>query len=350
MDGIVDGRTRSCARASPIAAQRRRSPHTEVEETHASGPDRRPRRVPGADAERPPHDVMPGILAGGDPARAQSPARRAVAPGLPGGRSSPFAAAASRPPGSRSSTSRGSGGDRSGWMAIVRGRASPDLETGWSARRDANGRGSGLWRIRPVRPQPLTQDPRWLDAKPVTRDARDPLPATPAAGRTARQPRDPPDGGATRTLASTPRATAARAAFPRRDEIAIISDRDGRSAPSGPAPGGAPRELSSDSGRHYFSPRVGPDGERLVTISTRKSATEAGWGGEGPGRDARGRSSTAGASSSTRRFMPTGCRRGDSRSEGGAERQPAFLRRSPAASIFALRLRGLRPGSARTSG
>lgn len=167
-----------------------------------------------------------------------------------------------------------------GWKDFfLRPSFSPDGDWIVAQRRDASGRGSSLWRIRVgSEPQPLTQDSKWYDAKPVyTHDAREILFLRRAA---AGGPRDilaiAPEGGATRTLASTP-ASDERSVLPspRRDEIAVISDREGRSALYlAPLAGGAPRELSSDSGRHYYSPRWSPDGERLVTISTRTSDAE----------------------------------------------------------------------------
>ena len=74
-------------------------------------------------------------------------------------------------------------------------------------------------------------------------------------------------------LASTPESDERSVLpSPRRDEVAVISDRGGRSALYlAPLAGGAPRELSSDPTRNYFSPRWSPDGERVAAISTRRS-------------------------------------------------------------------------------
>ena len=167
-----------------------------------------------------------------------------------------------------------------GWSDFfLRPSFSPDGEWLVAQRRDSSGRGSSLWRIHAgSTPQPLTQDPTWYDAKPVyTRDAREILFLRRAA---AGGPRDilaiAPSGGSARTLASTP-ASDERSVIPspRRDEIAVVSDRDGRSALYlAPLSGGTLRELSSDRSRHYYSPRWSPDGERLVAISTRKSDGE----------------------------------------------------------------------------
>ncbi len=162
---------------------------------------------------------------------------------------------------------------------FLRPSFSPNGDWLVSQRRDPNGRGSNLWRIQAGSPpQPLTQDPKWFDAKPAyTNDGREILfLRRPAAGG----PRDilgiAPTGGATRTLASTP-GSDERSVLPspQRDEIAVISDRDGRSALYlAPLAGGEPRELSSDPTRNYFSPRWSPDGERVAAISTRRSDGE----------------------------------------------------------------------------
>ncbi len=167
-----------------------------------------------------------------------------------------------------------------GWKDFfLRPSFSPDGDWLVAQRRDPDGRGSNLWRIHAgSAPQPLTQDPRWYDAKPAyTHDGREILFLRRAA---AGGPRDilaiAPGGGATRTLASTP-SSDERSVLPspRRDEIALISDRDGRSALYlAPLEGGTPRQLSSDSDRDYFTPRWSPDGERVVAISTPKGDGE----------------------------------------------------------------------------
>jgi len=167
-----------------------------------------------------------------------------------------------------------------GWNDFfLRPSYSPDGEWLVAQRRDASGRGSSLWRIHAgSAPQPLTQDSNWFDAKPAyTHDAREILFLRRAA---AGGPRDilaiAPGGGATRTLASTP-GSDERSVLPspRRDEIAVVSDRDGRSALYlAPLNGGTLRELSSDRARNYYSPRWSPDGERLAAISTGRSDGE----------------------------------------------------------------------------
>ena len=162
---------------------------------------------------------------------------------------------------------------------FLRPAFSPDGDWLVAQRRDETGRGSTLWRLHEgSAPQPLTQDPNWFDAKPAyTHDGREILfLRRPAAGG----PRDilaiAPSGGATRTLASTP-GSDERSVLPspRRDEIAIISDRDGRfSLYLAPLAGGTPLALGSDPAREYFSPRWSPDGERLAAISTLRSDGE----------------------------------------------------------------------------
>jgi len=162
---------------------------------------------------------------------------------------------------------------------FLRPSFSPDGNWLVAQRRDPTGRGSNLWRIQVgSAPKPLTQDSNWFDTKPVyTRDGREILFLR---RRAAGGPRDvlsiAPSGGATRTLASTPESDERSVLpSPRRDEIALISDRDGRSALYlAPLAGGTPRELSSDPTRDYFSPRWSPDGERLAAISTRRSDGE----------------------------------------------------------------------------
>jgi Tol biopolymer transport system component len=166
---------------------------------------------------------------------------------------------------------------------FLRPSFSPDGDELVAQRRDPNGRGSGLWRIQPgSAPKPLTQDPRWYDNKAAyTRDGREILFLRRAA---AGGPRDiaaiAPDGGPTRTLASTPESDERSVLpSPQRDEIALISDRDGRFALYlAPLAGGTPRLLSSDPGRHCYSGRWSPDGERVVVISTRKTEKELSLG------------------------------------------------------------------------
>jgi TolB protein len=195
-----------------------------------------------------------------------------------------FAFRGGKPPGGIALADLASGTRRviapAGWNDyFLRPGFSPDGDWLVAQRRDANGRGSSLWRIREgSAPQPLTQDPLWFDAKPAyTRDGREILFLRRAAGG---GPRDilaiAPGGGATRTLASTPESDERSVLpSPRRDEIAVISDRDGRSALYlAPLAGGALRELGSDPSRNYFSPRWSPDGERLAAISTSRSDGE----------------------------------------------------------------------------
>jgi Tol biopolymer transport system component len=167
-----------------------------------------------------------------------------------------------------------------GWKDFfLRPGFSPDGEWLVAQRRDENGRGSSLWRVRAgTQPDALTQDPTWFDAKPAyTRDGREILFLRRLA---TGGPRDilaiPAPGGQTRTLASTPESDERSVLpSPRRDEIAVISDRDGRPALYlASLTGGTPRELSSDPTRHYFSPRWSPDGERVVAISTRRTEGE----------------------------------------------------------------------------
>jgi Tol biopolymer transport system component len=195
-----------------------------------------------------------------------------------------FAFRGGKPPGGIALADLGNGTRRviaaSGWKDFfLRPSFSPD--GGWlvAQRRDDQGRGSNLWRLRPGSPpQPLTQEAAWYDAKPVyTRDAREILFLRRAADG---GPRDilaiAPEGGRVRTLASTPESDERSVIpSPRRDEIAIISDREGSSALYlAPLAGGEPRKLSSDPSRHYFAPRWSPDGERVVVISTRRSDGE----------------------------------------------------------------------------
>jgi Tol biopolymer transport system component len=195
-----------------------------------------------------------------------------------------FAFRGGKPPGGIALADLGNGTRQvvaaSGWKDFyLRPNFSPDGEWLVAQRRNSEGRGSSIWRIHlGNQPQPLTEDPAWYDAKPAyTRDAREILFLRRAAGG---GPRDilaiAPETGRMRTLASRPESDERSALpSPKRDEIAIISDRDGRSALYlAPLAGGEPRELSSDTGRHFYSPRWSPDGERVVAISTRTSDGE----------------------------------------------------------------------------
>jgi Tol biopolymer transport system component len=196
-----------------------------------------------------------------------------------------FAFRGGTPPGGIAIVDLGTGTRRviaaAGWKDFfLRPGFSPDGDWIVAQRRDENGRGSSLWRIHAGSPpQALTQDPSWYDAKPAyTRDASEILfLRRPAGGGPADILAIPPGGGATRTLASTP-ASDERSVLPspRRDEVAVISNRDGPWALYlAPLAGGEPRRLSPDSDRHYYSPRWSPDGERLVTIATRESREES---------------------------------------------------------------------------
>jgi Tol biopolymer transport system component len=146
-------------------------------------------------------------------------------------------------------------------------------------RRGADGRGSHLWRIREgAAPEPLTGDEAWFDMKPVpTRDGRE---IVFTRRPTADGKRDvvaiPAQGGAARSLASTPHSDDHSASpSPRRDEIAFVSDRGGPSALYlAPLDGGPPRELLRDGERNLFAPRWSPDGERLAAIATPRSVGE----------------------------------------------------------------------------
>jgi Tol biopolymer transport system component len=188
-----------------------------------------------------------------------------------------FAFRGGKPPGGIAVADLANGSRRvvasSAWKDYyLRPSYAPDGSGLVAQRRDAAGRGSGLWRIPfASAPQPLTQDPTWFDAKPAyTRDGREILFLR---RRASGGPRDimaiAPQGGLTRTLASTPTSDERSVLpSPTRDEIAIISDRDGRSALFlAPLAGGTPRALSADVARHFFSPRWSPDGERLAAIA-----------------------------------------------------------------------------------
>lgn len=153
---------------------------------------------------------------------------------------------------------------------------SPGGELLVAQRRSQDGRGSDLWLRGPgAVMRPLTSDPDFKDIKPFF--SRDGGSVFFTRGPTAGGPRDvariATSGGAVRIVAGDPNADEhSGRPSPTRDELAFVSDRDGR-----------PRVYLSDLGggnvrplgpgdRSAFGPRWSPDGERLV-VTTSETGT-----------------------------------------------------------------------------
>ncbi len=156
---------------------------------------------------------------------------------------------------------------------FLRPSFAPDGASLVAQRRGADARGSHLWTLAlGSAPKALTEDPAWVDMKPVyTRDGSEIFFSRRAA---AGGPSDilaiAASGGAPRTLVGAPASNdhSARPS-PRRDEFVFVADRDGRSALYlAPTAGGAPHPLSADAARDFYAPHWSPDGERVVAIAT----------------------------------------------------------------------------------
>lgn len=145
-------------------------------------------------------------------------------------------------------------------------------------------RGSQLWILAPgAPPRPLTADPRWFDMKVrFERDGKRVLfSRRPASGG----PRDvmsvATDGSDLRVLASTPDSDDHSAhPSPSRDEISLVSDRNGSyDVFLAPLSGGPARALTRTPGRDEYAPHWSPDGELLAVTSSRAAADRTGRGG-----------------------------------------------------------------------
>jgi TolB protein len=142
------------------------------------------------------------------------------------------------------------------------------------AQRGVARRQSHLWILSAEgAPRPLTADGAWFDAKAhFARDgAQVVYSRRPADGGPHDVARVAVEGGAIRTLASTPEADdhSARPS-PSRDEIAFVSNRDGDfDIFLADLSGERVRPLTRTPERDEFAPRWSPDGERLVVTASR---------------------------------------------------------------------------------
>jgi Tol biopolymer transport system component len=135
------------------------------------------------------------------------------------------------------------------------------------------GRASTLWILtRGAKPRALTRDPAWFDLKAAfTRDgARVLFTRRPAAGGAQDVASVDLHGADLRLHASTPASDDhAGTPSPSRDEIALISDREGNDELYlAPLAGGAPRRLTHTPEWNEEAPQWSPDGELLaVTVA-----------------------------------------------------------------------------------
>jgi Tol biopolymer transport system component len=148
----------------------------------------------------------------------------------------------------------------------------PDGERLVSQRRADTGDGSTLWLVtRDAPPRALTDDAAWIDTKPgFTRDGSTVVYSRRPAGGGAREVATVAStGGPPRALPLGPGDHHSASPSPTRDEIALVTERDGRSRILlVDGSGETIRGLRGPEGRDAFAPRWSPDGERLVVTTT----------------------------------------------------------------------------------
>jgi Tol biopolymer transport system component len=149
---------------------------------------------------------------------------------------------------------------------------SPDGATVVVQRREP-GEGSNLWILdRGDRPWRLTEDAQWFDYKPAfTRDgSRIFFSRRRRRGGASSLASIAPDGSGLQVLESTRDSdTHSVVPSPTRDEIAFVSNRDGKfDVFLADLSGENARKLTLSSERSDLAPRWSPDGERLVVTST----------------------------------------------------------------------------------
>jgi Tol biopolymer transport system component len=148
---------------------------------------------------------------------------------------------------------------------------SPDGRLLVAQRRTPENRGSNLWILSAsAPPRRLTSDPDWYDMKAwFMRDgSRIVYTRRPAAGSAFDVVSIALDGRDLRTIAGSEANEHSARASPTRDEIVLVSDRDGSAdAFLADLDGGSLRNLWTNPGRNELAPRWSPDGERIVATS-----------------------------------------------------------------------------------
>jgi Tol biopolymer transport system component len=139
------------------------------------------------------------------------------------------------------------------------------------AQRRIPGRGADLWILSPAeRPRRLVIDPDWHDTKAwFTRDgSRIVYSRRPAAGGNFDVLSVAVGGGDQQTILGSEASEHSARPSPTRDEIVLVSDRDGSAdAFLADLDGGSLRNLWTNPGRNELAPRWSPDGERIVATS-----------------------------------------------------------------------------------
>jgi len=154
---------------------------------------------------------------------------------------------------------------------FLRPNFSPDGRLLVAQRRIPEDQGSNLWILSAsAPPRRLTGDPSWYDMKAwFTRDgSRIVYTRRPVAGGSHDVVSVAVDGGDLRTIAGSEANEHSARASPTRDEVVLVSDRDGSSDLFlADLDGGSLRNLWPNPGRNELAPRWSPDGERIVATS-----------------------------------------------------------------------------------
>jgi Tol biopolymer transport system component len=148
------------------------------------------------------------------------------------------------------------------------------------AQRRIPGRGADLWILSPAeRPRRLVIDPDWHDTKAwFTRDgSRIVYSRRPAAGGNFDVLSVAVGGGDQQTILGSEASEHSARPSPTRDEIVLVSDRDGSSDIFlAGLDGGSLRNLGRTPDRNEMTPRWSPDGERIVATAVPAAVADFG--------------------------------------------------------------------------
>jgi Tol biopolymer transport system component len=168
--------------------------------------------------------------------------------------------------------------DRHGFF--LRPNFSPDGRLFVAQRRIPENRGSNLWILSATAPpRRLTIEPDWFDMKAwFTRDgSRIIYTRRPVTGGTSDVVSIAVGGGDRRTIAGSEADEHSARPSPTRDEITLVSDRDGSSDVFlADLDDSSLRNLWPNAGHNELAPRWSPDGERIVATSFPESAGDFG--------------------------------------------------------------------------